>query len=62
MEISISEIHEILTQAAANEESLIAALEEIQARVGADIRSDDVASFIRPYENQRRLEALRAKS
>lgn len=32
MEISISEIHEILTQAAANEESLIAALEEIQAR------------------------------
>ena len=32
MEISISEIHEILTQAAANEESLIAALEDIQAR------------------------------
>lgn len=34
--------------------------EELKRRIGADIPEDDYLCFIRPYENKRRLEALRA--
>lgn len=34
-------------------------LDEIKARVGQDIPEDDYLCFIRPYENKKRLEALR---
>jgi hypothetical protein len=33
--------------------------EEIQARVSVDIPPDDRVRFIEPYENKRRLDALR---
>ncbi|MBN1149519.1 MAG: DUF3795 domain-containing protein [Anaerolineales bacterium] len=36
--------------------------EEIEARLGAEIPEDDYLFFIRPYENKRRLEAIRASS
>jgi len=35
------------------------AFEDIQARTGADIPAEDRARFIEPYENRRRLDALR---
>ncbi|MBN1361790.1 MAG: DUF3795 domain-containing protein [Sedimentisphaerales bacterium] len=38
----------------------IVVYEGIKQRVGADIPEDDYLCFIRPYENKRRLEALRA--
>lgn len=34
--------------------------DEIKQRIAADIPEDDYICFIRPYENRRRLEALRA--
>jgi hypothetical protein len=34
-------------------------LEELQARVGREIPPEDYQRFIRPYENKRRLDALR---
>lgn len=34
--------------------------EEVQQRVSATILEDDYQRFIRPYENKRRLEALRS--
>ena len=34
--------------------------EEVERRTGAIIPEDDRACFISPYENKRRLEALRA--
>jgi hypothetical protein len=36
--------------------------EEVERRIGAPIPEDDRAAFIRPYENKRRLDALRAPS
>jgi hypothetical protein len=36
--------------------------EEIKRRVGAEISEDDYLCFIRPYENKRRLAALRVAS
>jgi hypothetical protein len=33
--------------------------EEVRDRVGAEIPEDDYLCFIRPYENKRRLDALR---
>ncbi len=33
--------------------------EEVRRRSGADIPPEDYASFIRPYENKKRLDALR---
>ena len=37
----------------------LVAFEDIQTRTGADIPAEDRARFIDPYENQRRLDALR---
>jgi len=37
----------------------LVAYEEIQARIGAEIPPEDRARFIEPYENKRRLDALR---
>jgi len=34
--------------------------EEIKSRIGAEIPEEDYLRFIRPYENKRRLAALRA--
>jgi hypothetical protein len=36
--------------------------EEVERRTGVEIPKDDYACFIRPYENKRRLDALRASS
>ena len=36
--------------------------EEVSRRIGAEIPEDDYACFIRPYENKRRLDVLRASS
>jgi len=33
--------------------------EEVKRRIGADIPQDDYISFIQPYENKQRLDALR---
>jgi hypothetical protein len=33
---------------------------EVRARIGAEIPEDDYLCFLKPYENKRRLEALRA--
>ncbi len=35
--------------------------EQFKQRVGADIPAEDYVCFIQPYENKRRLDALRAK-
>lgn len=35
--------------------------EEVERRIGVEIPEDDYACFIRPYENKRRLDALRAQ-
>ena len=35
--------------------------EEVERRTGLEISEDDYACFIRPYENKRRLDALRAQ-
>ncbi|HNT25195.1 MAG TPA: DUF3795 domain-containing protein [Anaerolineales bacterium] len=37
----------------------IVAYEEIRQRVGEEIPEDDYLSFIRPYENRERLDAIR---
>lgn len=37
----------------------LVALEEIRQKVGVEIPEDDYACFIRPYENKKRLDALR---
>jgi hypothetical protein len=34
--------------------------EQVRQKVGADIPDDDYVCFIKPYENKRRLEALRS--
>jgi hypothetical protein len=34
--------------------------DEIKQRIAADIPEDDYICFIRPYENKRRLDALKA--
>jgi hypothetical protein len=34
--------------------------EEVKRRIGAEIPEDDYLCFIRPFENKRRLDALRA--
>jgi len=36
--------------------------EEVEHRIGAEIPEDDYVCFIQPYENKRRLDALRASS
>lgn len=36
--------------------------EEVRRRIGAEIPEDDHVRFIQPYENKRRLDALRASS
>jgi len=36
--------------------------EEVKHRIGAEIPEDDYVCFIQPYENKRRLDALRASS
>jgi hypothetical protein len=36
--------------------------EEVKTRVGAEIPEDDYLSFIRPYENKKRLDKLRTSS
>jgi len=33
---------------------------EVKARIGTDIPEDDYVCFVKPYENKRRLDALRA--
>jgi hypothetical protein len=33
--------------------------EEVKARIGTDIPEDDYGCFVKPYENKRRLDALR---
>ena len=33
--------------------------EELEARIGSEIPQDDYVSFIKPYENKERLDALR---
>jgi hypothetical protein len=40
-------------------ESRLVTFEEVQQRVGGEISEADYQRFIRPYENRRRLEALR---
>jgi hypothetical protein len=37
-------------------------LEQVKQRVGAEIPEDDYVCFIQPYENKRRLDALRESS
>jgi hypothetical protein len=38
------------------------AYEEVRQRVGAEIPEEDYVRFIQPYENERRLDALRSSS
>ena len=39
----------------------LVAYEEVKKRVGMEISEDDYLCFIRPYENKKRLEDLRAR-
>jgi hypothetical protein len=40
----------------------LVSVEEVKNRIGAEIPEDDYLCFIQPYENKKRLEALRASA